>query len=262
MAGSDGAYSSGGVVFDRAGNLYGTTRGGGGSQNCSNTYGCGVVYELSPANGGWTESLLHTFTGGGDGRNPAAGVVFDSAGDFFGTCGTSSGNGAVYELTPSGSGWNKSFVYQFTGMSDGYAPIGVILDPAGNLYGATTYGGAGDGGTVYELSPQGSNWSYSLLFPLQTGNPGANGPGARLTMDSAGNLYGTTSQGGQFGAGSVFKLTPALGSWTYTSLHDFTGGEDGSEPGTRVLLDSQGNVYGTTVFGGTSGQGVAFRISQ
>jgi uncharacterized repeat protein (TIGR03803 family) len=162
---------------------------------------------------------------------------------------------------PSGSGWSKSFIYQFTGMSDGYGPIGVSIDSSGNLYGATIFGGAGGGGTVYELSAQNGGWLYSLLYSL-SGNPGASGPAGRLSMDAAGNLYGTTRQGGQFGAGSVFKLTPEMGSWTYTSLHDFTGGSDGNGPGSRVVLDAQGNVFGTTTSGGTSNYGVAFKISQ
>lgn len=260
-AGSDGADPSGLVIFDHSGNLYGTTRGGGGSPNCTADDGCGVVYELTPAGGSWTESLLYTFAGGADGAYPATGVVLNSAGDFFGTCsGGPSNNGVVYQLSPSGSGWSKSFIYQFTGMSDGYGPVGVSIDSAGNLYGATDFGGAGGGGTVYELSPQNGGWLYSLLYPL-TGNPSSYGPVARLTMDAAGNLYGTTLQGGEFGAGSVFKLTPAMGSWAYTSLHDFTGGDDGSNPGSRVVLDAQGDVYGATTSGGAFNYGVAFKIS-
>ena len=257
---NDGAYPSSGVIFDVAGNLYGTTDGGGGSQFCA-LQGCGVVYELSPA-GGWNETLLHVFTGGTDGQSPEAGLVLNSSGDFFGTCVGGNRGGFVYELTPSGSGWTKSFIYTFTGGSDGYQPIGLIIDSNGNLYGATTFGGPQGGGTVYQLSPFNGGWNYSRLYALLSGNPHLYGPIARLTMDAAGNLYGTTFQGGAHQAGSVFKLTPAVGSWTYTSLHDFTGGSDGGNPGSRVLLDAQGNVYGTAHFGGFYSHGVAFKITQ
>jgi uncharacterized repeat protein (TIGR03803 family) len=260
-AGSDGAYPSGGVTFDAAGNLYGTTDGGGGSQFCAINQGCGVVYELSPA-GGWNETLLYTFAGGADGQSPEAGLVANSAGDFFGTCLGGARGGFVYELTPSGSGWSKSFIYSFTGGADGYTPIGLIIDTSGNLYGATTFGGPQGGGTVYQLSPSGGGWHYLQLNALMSGNPHLYGPIARLTMDAAGNLYGTTFQGGQHQAGSVFKLTPAVGTWTYTSLHDFTGGSDGGNPGSRVLLDAQGNVYGAAHFGGSFSHGVAFKIAQ
>lgn len=258
-AGSDGAQPVSGVLFDSEGNLYGATRGGGGSQFCSGTYGCGVVYELTPAGGSWTELLLHTFTGGADCQNPDDGVVMNSAGNLFGPC-EGPFWGSVYELTPSGSGWVKSYIYQFHGTSDGYDPLGLVVDAAGNLYGATIYGGSGGGGTVFQLSPFGGGWNYALLYSLSPRSP--YGPLAELTMDREGNLYGTTALGGQHEGGSVFKLTRTGDSWTYTSLHDFTGGSDGSEPTSRVVVDLQGNVYGTTEFGGSYGDGVAFRIAQ
>ncbi len=263
--GTDGTLPSGGIVFDSAGNLYGTTEGGGGSRYCTDNDGCGVVYELTPSGGAWTETLLHTFTGGADGEVPTEGVVFNSAGDLFGACqgGSSPAEyGAVYELVPSGSGWSKSFIYQFTGGSDGYDPNGLIVDSAGTLYGTTSFGGSGGGGTVYDLAPQNGNWLFGLLYPLVQPNPHIYGPLAPLTMDAAGNLYGTSFSGGQYGAGSVFKLTPAGGSWNYASLHDFTGGDDGGGPVSPVVLDSQGNVYGTTRFDGFYGDGVAFKITQ
>lgn len=260
-AGTDGAYPSGGVIFDANRNLYGTTVGGGGSLYCTVNDGCGVVYALSSTNG-WNETLIHTFTGGSDCEDPSAGVVLNSSGDLFGTCDGPTQGGSVYQLTPSGSGWNESYAYQFSGGTDGSGPIGLILDAAGNLYGTTTYGGPESGGTVYELSASDGSWHYSQLFALMSGNPHLSGPTARLTMDAAGNLYGTTFQGGEFQAGSVFKLTPGIGTWTYTALHDFTGGTDGSNPGSRVLLDGQGNVYGTAQFGGSLGNGVAFVITQ
>jgi uncharacterized repeat protein (TIGR03803 family) len=119
----------------------------------------------------------------------------------------------------------------------------------------------GGGGLVYQLVPQGGSWSFVPLYALF--DPGGDpGPAASLTMDAAGNLYGTTQYGGQDELGTVFKLTHKLQLWTYTLLHEFTGGSDGGLPGSRVVLDAQGNVYGTTLGGGAFEQGVAFKIEQ
>lgn len=261
--GSDGAYPSSGVTFDSTGNLYGTTEGGGNNGlngYCSYFYGCGIVYELSPSNGAWMETVLHIFTGGPDGKYPAGEVVIDHAGNVFGATqgpAVSGVPGSIYELTPSQAGWNKSFIYQFQGASDGSEPVGLITDAVGNLYGETSFGGSGVGGTVYELSSA-NGWAFTLLYS-QSGNP--QNRASRLTMDAAGNLYGTTYDDGQYGRGSVFKLTPSMGGWTYTSLHDFTGGSDGNGPASPVVLDSHGNVYGTTQLGGMYGNGVAFQIA-
>jgi len=259
--GSDGTNPSSGVSFDSAGNFYGTTQMGGAGTYCGQA-GCGAVYKFAPANGGWNESIVYAFNGGADGAYPVSGVVMNAAGDFFGTCSQCPIHGSVYELTPSGSGYSKSFLYRFTGGTDGYDPNGVILDSAGNVYGATSFGGSGGGGTVYDLVPQGGDWIFGVLYALTAQNPHDYGPLAPLTMDAAGNLYGTSFSGGQYGAGSVFKLSPAGGGWNYTSLHDFTGGDDGGGPVSSVVLDAQGNVYGTTRFDGFYGNGVAFKITQ
>ncbi len=250
---SDGCIPSSGVVFDSTGNLYGTTAQCG-AENA------GVVYELSPTGVLWNETLLYTFMGGADCGSPQQGVVLNNAGDFFGTCSAPNNNGAVYELTSTGSGFSKSFIHNFTGFSDGSGPFGLIIDSSGDLYGTTESGGMRSGGTAYELLPQNGGWSFELLYAL----PFMVGPGseARLTMDSAGNLYGTTIYGGQYGYGSVFKLAPTMGHWTYTALHSFTGGMDGGFPGSGVVLDPRGNVYGTTLAGGSFGLGVAFKIVQ
>jgi uncharacterized repeat protein (TIGR03803 family) len=219
------------------------------------------VYELSPAGGIWTEKMLYTFQGGADGESPNEGVVFDSAGNFFGTASGPGNYGSVYELTPAGSGFSKSFIHVFTGGADGSGPSGLIMDSSGNLYGTTFRGGMGGGGTAYELLPQGGEWSFRVLYPLPDRhyNPGSI---ALLTRDSVGNLYGTTEYGGQYGYGTVFKLTSIAGHYSYTALHEFTGGQDGRFPGSRVVLDSHGNVFGTTLAGGTLNLGVAFKIEQ
>jgi len=173
-------------------------------------------------------------------------------------------------LTPSGSGWTETVLYSFTGGTDGANPYaGLIFDQAGNLYGATGNAGADNGGTVFELTPSGGSWKFSLLYSF-TGVHGqfAPGPIANLTFDSSGNLYGTTHGDGAFNFGSAFKLTPAGGSWNYTSLHDFTGGTDGGYPRSSILFDKNGNMYGTAAEGGTGNPtncvgpcGVIFKIT-
>jgi uncharacterized repeat protein (TIGR03803 family) len=133
----------------------------------------------------------------------------------------------------------------------------LISDNAGNLYGATTVGGSGGGGTVFELTPSNGQWTLSVLYSFT----GSAGPSNSLVLDMAGNLYGTTVEDGTYGAGTVFELTPSGGSWTYTDLHDFTGGSDGSDPFGGVTLDANGNIYGTTEAGGANGDGIVFEIT-
>jgi len=138
---------------------------------------------------------------------------------------------------------------------------GLIFDQAGNLYGSASSGGSGNGGTVFELMPSNGNWNFNLLYSLSGSGGSRNGPLRSLTMDAAGNLYGTTYSDGAYGAGSVFKLKPSNGAWTYTDLYDFTGGDDGANPYGGVTLDANGNLYGTTAFGGASDAGVVWEIT-
>jgi len=267
-AGSDGAFPYfGDVVLDQAGSLYGTTAYGGGGSGCGGNNGCGTVYKLTPSNGGWTESVLYSFQGGSDGAFPYAGVIFDQAGNLYGTTAYGGGSGCagngcgtVFQLTSSGSGWVENTLYSFQGGNDGASPFGgLIFDQSGNLYGSTAYTssfGVG-GGTVFELSPSGSNWIHTVLYSFS----GGAGPYDTLTID-AGNLYGTTNRDGAYGYGSVFKLTHSGGGWTYTSLHDFTAGSDGGYVYGGVILDSSGNLYGTTQYGGSGGDtGVVWEIT-
>jgi uncharacterized repeat protein (TIGR03803 family) len=255
--GADGAFPAyGNPAFDRAGNLYGTTGGGGISDN-------GVVFELTPSNGGWTETVLHKFDQT-DGSEPYNSVILDGAGNVYGTTysGGDSNWGTVFELSPSGSGWNFTTVKLFYGPPRDaglpYSPL--IFDTAGNLYGATYGGGQNGGGAVYELTPSGNNWNFATLyggFPFTDGG----GPVGTLAMDAAGNLYGTTLDMGAYGLGAVYKLTPSNGSWTYSSVHDFTGGDDGSYPYSGVTLDTAGNLYGTTSQAGRYGNGTVWEIT-
>ncbi len=237
-------------VFDAAGNLYGTATTGG-------TSGIGVAYKLTRSNGVWSETVIHNFNGT-DGAYPYSGVIFDQAGNVYGTTGYGGqyDKGTVYRLSPSGSGWTLTTLYSFQGTSDGeYPSATLVFDGAGNLYGATPVGGSGGGGTVFRLSPAGGGWSFSLLYSLtrQIINDSYPGVFNALVLDAAGNLYGADHAATPNGYGSVFKLTPSNGSWTYTSLHDFSGGSDGANPSGGVNFDMNGNLYGTTLLGGSQG---------
>lgn len=260
----NGSLPDGALVFDHTGNIYGTASGGS-IAGCFAS-GCGVVYELTPSGGSWTQSVLYSFQGndqGPDGGVPHGGVIFDHPGNLYGTTytGGSGGLGTVFQLTPSGSGWMENKLYSFLGGTDGGGPdAGVIFDDSGNLYGSTIYAGTGGAGTAFELSN--GSWGFTLLY----GFVGANecGPHSSLVMDQAGNLYGTTICGGVYddGLGSVFKLTPVSGGWMYTDLYTFTGGSDGKNPIGGLVIDaSSGNLYGTAADGGAYGYGVIFKIT-
>ena len=306
--GTDGYSPTAGLIFDPAGNLYGTTTAGGTSGGCSAT-GCGTVFELSPnGNGGWTETVLYSFcsvTNCTDGGLPYAGLVRDAVGNLYGTTmqGGTHGQGTAFELTPNGSGgWTESVLHSFNNNgSDGYRPSGtLIFDAAGNLYGTTQYGGAGCSpggcGTAFELSPgQGGGWTEQVLYSFAGGNGDGGLPEAALIFDTAGNLYGTTGEGGAVGPGGVaggivFELSPSQGGgWTEKVLYNFCSvsdphrplgglssptrppaGEfclDGAEPDTNLIFDAAGNLYGTTLIGGYSvpcaysGCGTVFELS-
>jgi uncharacterized repeat protein (TIGR03803 family) len=162
----------------------------------------------------------------------------------------------VFELVPSGSGWGKITLHDFAG-ADGRNPLGaLIFDHSGDLIGTTTLGGAHGGGTIFELTPSGDSWAFSTLHSFS----GAGGPDDRLAIDTAGNLYGTTYQDGPHNLGTVFKLSPSGQGWSYTSLHDFTGGGDGNQPLGGVSFDRDGNIYGTAQ-GGTYQAGLVFQIT-
>jgi len=245
--GADGADPYGeNLILDKAGNLYGTGHGGG-------TFEYGVVFEFSASG---TESVLYSFTGGTDGGRPYAGVVQDKLGNFYGTTlqGGAFGLGTVYKLTPSGT---ETVLHSFAGGSDGTTPYGgVILDSKGNLYGTTTEGGPANAGIVFKISPSGSE---TVLYTFAGGSDGAN-PTVALVRDKAGNLYGTTYNGGNgngSGDGTVFEISP---TGVHTVLYTFTGGADGAVPDAGLILDKHGNLYGTTLGGGI-GFGVVYELT-
>ena len=259
--GSDGGNPEGPLVFDHTGNLYGTARAGG-TSGCVGA-GCGTVYKLTKSGSNWTQSVLYTFTGGsGDQGLPDSGVIFDPSGNLYGTAqGCYSGfYGTVFQLTPAGSGWTYATIFNFPGGIGGCPVAGLVLDQSGELYGALAL----DSGAVFDATFSGS-WAFHLAYTLSGPAGQACGPFGALVMDSAGNLYGTTACDGANDLGSVFKLTPSSGTWTYTDLHDFNG-SDGSNPYSNLVFDSSGNLYGTASTGGTGsacagGCGVVFEIT-
>jgi uncharacterized repeat protein (TIGR03803 family) len=260
--GTDGATPYAEVTFDASGNLYGTTYSGGASS-------AGTVFQLAPnSDGTWTESVLYTFTGGSDGANPYAGVVFDATGTLYGTTygGGTRGLGVVYKLTPNSNGsWTYGALHSFTGGKDGSHPqLGnLTFDTAGNLYGATNDGVDGYGdcpngndcGSIVELTPQSDgSWKEKVIFRF-TGGTTRNLNGT-LVFDSAGRLYGN-SYGGDSDYGTVFMLTlGAKGKWWQHVLYVFQGNQDGAYPIGGVVFDTAGTLYGTTVAGINSHGGV------
>jgi uncharacterized repeat protein (TIGR03803 family) len=255
------------VVFDRAGNLYGTTVGGGGS-GCYNL-GCGTIFELIPStNGRWKTAIIYRFKDQSDGYRPEAGLAIDASGNLYGTtnlggnlsCNPGYGCGTVFKLSKSqGGSWHKTTLHAFAGGRDGaYAWAGVILDSAGNLYGVTAdcYETSCQGnGTVFELVSTSGKWQHNVLFRFPGGSNAT--PVATLTMDPEGNLYGTAA--GAACCGAVFRLSRSGKEWKEEILHTFNG-YDGAEPLSGVILDKDGNLFGTTPIGGNQNQGTAYEL--
>ena len=269
--GNDAGHPFAGLIFDAAGNLYGTTVEGGGICD-RNQVPCGTVFKLSPnSDGSWKESILYRFKGGSDGAGPYAGLIFDGAGNLYGTT-----LGTVFRLKPNSDGtWTESVLYSFCQLNncaDGEGSYaGLTLDGAGNLYGTTSGGGSSRGGTVFKLAPNSDGtWTESVLHSFSGPDEGSI-PYGGVIFDSAGNLYGSTSvggNGGNGGGGTVFKLTPnSNGTWKEHVLHAFTTGKDGAVPWASFTSDAAGNLYGTTTVGGSptcnppAGCGVVFKLN-
>jgi uncharacterized repeat protein (TIGR03803 family) len=261
--GRGGALPNARLALDAAGNLYGTTTQGG-------AYNNGTVFMLTPkAAGGWTEKVLHNFNlNGRDGVNPfSGGLIFDASGNLYGTTyqGGTYNKGTVFELTPqTGGGWTEKVLHSFNpNGKDGTGPLGLLtLDGAGDLYG-TAGGGVYNDGTVFELTPRADGgWVEKVLHSFNPDGTDGLYPEAGVTIDAAGHLYGTTSNGGAYGYGTVFELTPrAGGSWTEKVIHNFNdNGMGGTNPYAGLIIDQSGNLYGATVDFGTQGAGTVFEL--
>jgi uncharacterized repeat protein (TIGR03803 family) len=268
---ADGANAVAGLIFDAVGNLYGTASGGRNGKYCYS--GCGVVFELTPTtSGGWTESVLYSFTGGADGAGPNAALIFDAAGNLYGgtwqgghiTSFCYDGCGVIYKLTPTTNGeWAESVVHTFMDKWDGSnSQASLIFDGAGNLYGVAWNGGTYGYGNVFKLTPDSDGtWTEHVLHQFKGGKDGAE-PQGRLIFDTAGNLYGATRNYFSGDYGIVFKLVHnSDGTWTKHTLHQFTGGRDGAYPYAGLTFDSAGNLYGDTNDGGANGYGVVFKLT-
>jgi hypothetical protein len=283
--GSDGASPQSNLT-SHDGAFYGTTYGGG--------LGYGTVFELSPnGSGGWNETVLYSFMGGADGYGPTDSVIFDSVGNLYGTTTFSNvghdGGGVVFKLSPAGAGesWTETVLCNTVGLPTS----GLIMDPQGNLYGTSQ--GAG----VFELSSSGGGWTEQFIYgetldqgvsmnsagdlfasagrkmlELSANGEGGwnsdfihtfpifNAPSGTVTFDQANNLYGVLSSGGAKEQGAVYKLSLANGKWTSKLLYSFKGGNDGARPYAGIVFDASGDIYGTTLSGGTYGEGTVFEL--
>jgi len=255
--GEPNAYSRSNLIFDTAGDLYGTTGGFNGAGDPASIPN-GTVFEvLRKPGGGWTCKQIYAFQGGtDDGSVPIAGLTIDAAGNLYGTTdfGGTANCGVVFELSPEPGGtWNETILYDFIADSCGSAS-NLVFDNQGNLYGTTIGGGPGGDGTVFELSPnQDGTWREQLLYGF-SGYDG-NVPAAGITFDSAGNIFGTTEAGGLYDYGTVFELAPSPSGWSETTLHSFQNGTDGAAPIGGVTFDAEGNLFGTTNAGGNPPEG-------
>jgi hypothetical protein len=240
---NDGATPVGRLVIDAAGNLYGTTRAGGANPRY------GTIYELSPADGGkqWNLTTLYNFTSESYG---SSGLVMDASGNLFGAnfYGGANHLGTLFELSPARTGpWTYKVIHDFTSAEGGDPNTQLVLDSSGNLYGGLyTVDGTYSG--IFELSPGPDGaWTESNLHTFDGATDGAQ-PSGPLVFDPAGNLYGSNSAGGQYGAGTAFELTPIAGGWNFSVIHAFGQSylTDGYYPEGGVILDSKGNLYGVT----------------
>lgn len=253
--GTDGSNPLAGLTIDSSGNLYGTASSGG-------DFGEGAVFKFNRAG---SETVLHSFKGGTDGADPEAALI-RSNGNLYGTTagGGTSDQGTVFELTSTSK---ETVLHSFTGKADGAQPQASLAeDAAGNLYGTTYAGGKAGKGVVFKLTRPATTagvWTEEVLHNFGSGSDGAN-PVAGVSFDAAGNLYGTTSAGGTYGQGTVFRLTPSASGWKETILHSFAMQGDGGVPYAGIILDSSGNLYGAATAGGEGGSeggGTVFKLT-
>jgi uncharacterized repeat protein (TIGR03803 family) len=283
--GADGNEPGAGLVLDKAGNLYGTSRYGGYANNTNCSGGCGTVFTLVPSVNGWAHSVIYNFQGSADGWTPHAALIMDPQGSLYGTTEgggyystSTSGNaiclgscGTIFKMTPSGGAWQETVLYSFQGLGiDGVDPTGLVMDSAGNLYGATTIGGftyppcSGSVGNFFKLNPTGSGGSITQLYYFMGCERGYSP--LNVIRDQAGNVYGVGSGGSlgcdsnsTQGCGTVFQLSQTTQGWVESAYYDFPGGDSGWWPNSVTLVG--GSLYGTTSQGGPSNYGVIFEIT-
>ena len=255
-----------GQPYDGASPLYGTTSQGGSLNG-------GTVYALTRQDGKTRVKTLYNFCSAlpcDDGAMPIGELTVDAAGNIFGVAffGGAHDEGAVFELSPAGAKYEYSVIYSFCsqqGCTDGIRPAaGLALDSTGNLYGTTLRSGDHDEGTVFELSPNGGGYSFQVLYQF-VGQADGGAPEAPLTIDAAGNLFGTTSQGGASSAGVVFELSPGANGWSQSVLHSFclqSACSDGAIPFSPLTMDANGNLFGSTAAGGATNAGVVFELAR
>jgi uncharacterized repeat protein (TIGR03803 family) len=261
-----------GLIVDARGNLYGTAAYGGAvSSGCS--IGCGTAFELSSEKGKWNESVLNSFNNSETGLYPSNPLIFDATGNLYGTTQVGGDQGVAFELLHEADGWKYKVLHIFMGCRDGQQPRSGLTELDGNFYGTTVAGGnncSGGNGTVFELSRSGRHWKERIVHRFRSYRDGAS-PQAGLTFDSSGNLYGTTSNGGNnscaSGCGTIFELSPSQGGgWSERVLHRFNG-SDGFMPLANLVWDAYGNLYGSAEFGGDNscaggGCGTIFKLSR
>jgi uncharacterized repeat protein (TIGR03803 family) len=276
----DGFAPAAGLVIDSLGNLFGTASQGSSTLcDLAEVYGCGLVFELAKSPNGYTENVLYSFgtsSAANDGATPLAGLILDAAGNLYGTTtygGSSNclvalgsdGCGTVFELVKSSTGYTENLLYTFTGFDGAYPDASLVMDSSGNLYGTASNGGAYGYGVVFELVNSSGTYTETTLYSFGATNTDGTYPVAGLVIDSAGNLYGTTSLDlgpyscGLASCGIVFELVKTSNGFTEKVLHQFTGA-DGANPQAGLIMDAAGNLYGTTIAGGAFGMGTVFEL--
>lgn len=275
---ADGANPVGGVVSDASGNLFGTTSEGGGDLST------GTVFELVRPKDkarSWTLRTLYTFCVDGfcrDGQNPVGGLIFDVAGNLYGTTSGGDFGGTIFELSPKGDHWKFKTLYSFCpqgcGKADGSSPrgtlayagssAGALYDGVSPLYGTTPFGGANGTGIVFQLTPSHGHWKKKTIHDFSSSDSDGDTANAQLFIDGAGDIFGTTELGGTEGSGALFEFIPERNkTWSYKILHSFCSEcAQGYEPGTggALAMDGAGNVYGTTMFGAAGDAGAIFKL--
>jgi uncharacterized repeat protein (TIGR03803 family) len=271
QGGLDGATPISGVVIDAEGNLFGSTEFGGGSCNTFGQQGCGTIFEISPSAGAWQETILHHFARGNCPTcltTPQGGLVFDGQGNLYGTLsfGGAKSGGGIFKMSPSNGSWTIRVIHNFSGGNDGASPYGTLtFDSQGRLFGTTLSGGLFNDGSVFVLTLQSSGyWLNRVIHSFNGSNGWA--PFTGVVLDAAGNIYGTTGNGGGSsncvdGCGIAYELKATSStSWNLSALHRFDG-PTGKYPNV-LFLDGSGNLFGTTNEGGADTFGNVFEIKR